>query len=464
MRELTTLLRSRFQFWTQPAALPLVLLLSALSTVFLFGHDRGRFYRDGHHDWITSQGLAQAVNLSPEHNFLLFISRTLDADGAPSYATYARWPIGSYALVKLAILPFEGNLSAQIYAARLVMLLLFSASAVLACLALARLTGDGWIALTATLLAFSSYYALYYNDAFVPDAVPGFFGVLLTFHGMVLFVQEGRLRQLMVKSCAALLLCWHVYALLLPFIVLGMASELIRLRAGSSASRSLASQLKRYVAALLFSRYLTLGVVTLLFGMAVLSFNLGNDYRAFDGEVPLMELPTVQSMTYRFGADDEFNEGYAEMLAWGNFLENQFYRIARATLPFAISPFDNHAYYEDKDYLGVIVGALATGVAVMGLLVARHKMLLATLVLSGFCWALPLRNFTAFHDFQSLFYIGVPLTIFSVILLYIRKLSSDQFVSVLAVAALLLFVLSSAEMAGVGHDPSQARTEDDAGF
>ena len=230
-----------------PAALPLVLLLSALSTVFLFGNDRGTFYRDGHHDWLTSQSMAQAVNLSPEHNFLLFIAHALDAEGEPSYVTYTRWPLGGYALVKLATLPFDGNLSAQLYATRIVTLLLFAGSAVLGLFALVWVTGDGWIGLTATLLAFSSYYALYYSDAFAPDAVPALFGMMLTFHGMVVFVQEGRLRQLLVKSCAALLLCWPVYALLLPFIVLGMASDLVKLRNGKSVSWSLASWLKRYV-------------------------------------------------------------------------------------------------------------------------------------------------------------------------------------------------------------------------
>ena len=250
--------------------------------------------------------------------------------------------------------------------------------------------------MTATLLAFSSYYLLYYNDMPATENGLSLFGVLLTFHGMVLFVQEDRFRQLLVKACAALLLGWHVYALLLPFIVLGLLRELNRARR-LSAPPSLAGRIKRCVAALLFSRYLTLGVVTLLFGMAVLSFNLGNEYRAFNGEVPLTELPTVKSMTYRLGADDEFNERYAETLAWGNFLEDQFYRIARTTLPFSISP------HEDKDYLGAIVGALASGVSVIGLLVARQKMLLATLVSTGFCWALPMRHNTAFHDFESVF-------------------------------------------------------------
>ena len=437
-------------------ALPLLLLLSALSTVFLFGHDlRGSFYRSGLHDWNTAFYLTKATNLSPEHNFLLFESRTLDADGVPVYKPYNRFPLGGYALIKLTILPFGNDFSAQIYAARMMFLLFFAGSAVLAYLSLCRLTANRWIALTATLLAFSSYYLLYYNDMPATENGLSLFGALLTFHGMVLFVQEGRFRQVLVKACAALLLGWHVYALLLPFIVLGLLRELNRARR-LSALPSVAGQLKRYVAVLLFSRYLTLGVVTLLFGLAVLSFNLGNEHRAFDGEVPLTELPTVKSMTYRFGADDAFNERYAETLAWGNFLENQFYRIARATLPFAISPFDNYTIDEDKDYRGVLIGALAFGGSVMGLLVARQKMLLATLVLSGFCWALPMRHNTAFHDFESVFYIGVPLVLFAMGLSYLPRLFGGRLLVGLSAAALLVFVLSSFQMGRVGHDQQAA--------
>ena len=403
-------------------ALPLLLLLSALATVFLFGNDRGHFYRPGYHNLVSAHHLSVAENLSPAHNFLMFRGQTLDKDGTPSYyVPYNRFPLGGYALIKLAILPFGDGLVAKIYAARMVLLLFFAGSAALAYLSLCRLTANRWIALTATLLAFSSDYLLYYNDMIATENGLSLFGVLLTFHGMVLFAQEGRFRQLLVKACAALLLGWHVYALLLPFIVLGLLRELNRARR-LSALPSVAGQLKRYVAVLLFSRYLTLGVVTLLFGMAVLSFNLGNDYRALDGKVPLTELPTVKSMTYRFGADDDFNERFAETLAWGNFLENQFYRIARATLPFYISPFDNKVINEDGDYLGVIVGASAFGIAVIGLLFFRQKMLLATLLSAGFFWALPMRHNTAFayHDYESVFYIGVPLVLFSMGLLRLR--------------------------------------------
>ena len=443
-------------------ALPLLLLLLALSTVFLFGNDRERFYRPGHHDTVSANHLVVAANLSLEHNLLGFEYQTLDKDGASSYLPYNRFPLGGYALIKLAILPFGNDFSAQIYAARMVFLLFFAASAALAYLSFCRLTTDRWIALTATLLAFSSYYLLYYNDMIATENGLSLFGVLLTFHGMVLFVQEGRFRQLLIKACAALLLGWHVYALLLPFIVLGLLRELNRARR-LSTPRSLAGRIKHCAAALLSSRHLKLGVITLLFGMAVLSFNLGNEYRALAGAVPLTELPTVKSMTYRFGADDAINEQYAEHLEWGNFLQNQFYRIARATLPFYVSPFDNPGIpgiYEDKDYRGVIIGALASGVAVIGLLFFRQKMLLATLVTAGFCWALPMRHNTFIHDYESVFYIGVPLVCFSMGLLCMHRLFGGRLLVGLSAAALLVFVLSSFQMGRVGHDPQASEYQE----
>ena len=52
--------------------------------------------------------------------------------------------------------------------------------------------------------------------------VPSLCGVMLTFHGMVVFAQDGRFRQLLVKTCAALLLGWQVLALLLPIVILGL--------------------------------------------------------------------------------------------------------------------------------------------------------------------------------------------------------------------------------------------------
>ena len=191
---------------------PGLILLAALTAVFVFGHDRGHFYRTEHHDWVSSLGLAKAANFSPDHAFLMFSRQTLDPEMDSGYVLRNRFPPGAFALTALAIAPFDG-LSSQILAARMLMLLFFAAAAVVAWLSLRRLF-DPWAALAAVLLSCSSWYALYYSDMIFND-VPSLFGVLLAFHGMVVFVQEGRFRQLVVKSCAALLLGWQVYALLL---------------------------------------------------------------------------------------------------------------------------------------------------------------------------------------------------------------------------------------------------------
>ncbi len=432
--------------------LPLALLLLALSTVFLFGNDRGYFYRFLS-DRVSANFLAISANRSPAHNFLGFRRQTLDADGAPSYEVYNRFPIGGYLLIKLAILPFADDSSAQLYAARLLMLLFFTATAVLAYLSLARLTAHRWMALTATLLTFSSTYCLYYNDVVDTEVWPDLFGIFLVFHGMVLFVQEGRFRQLLGKTCLALLLGWHVYALLLPFVVLGLAGALVRaVRSGGGISAW--GHLPRVTASLLRSRYLTLGVVALLFGTAVLSFNFANEYVALNGETDLTNLPSFRSMLKRTGQREDYIALYAKWTAWPYFPKTQFYRIAGMSLPFAFTEHDILDPFPGPP-LGWqhVIGIVVSGTGLIGLAFVRYQILWATLVLSGFCWALPMRHMTSppFHNFESLVYIGLPLFFFSLVLLFIHRLSGRRLVLGLSVAALLVFVLSNFQMSRGGY-------------
>lgn len=429
-------------------AFPLLLLLLALSTVFLFGNDLSYFHRDGPANGMTTNFLTVAANLSPAHNFLGFYQQTLDNDGIPTYGVYNRFPIGGYLLIKLAILPFNDDLSAQLYAARLLMLLFFTATAVLAYLSLSRLTSHRWIALTATLLAFSSSYCLYYNKMVSTDGCLDLFGVWLVFHGMVIFVQEGRFRQLLVKTCLALLLGWHVYALLLPFVGLGLAGKLVKAVQGEEKGVGRYWwRLNRVTASLLRSRYLVLGVVALLFGTAVLSVNFANEYFALNGETGLTDLPSVQSMLRRTGQNETLNVLKAKRLAWPSFLKSQFYRIGGMSLPSSLTGHDIHDPYRGEP-LGlrpIIIGIVVFCTCLIGLVFVRHKILWATLVLSGFCWGLPMRGTTAspIHNYESLFYIGLPLFLFSLILLAIHRLFGRRLVVGLAAAALLVFVLSN---------------------
>ena len=443
------------------AWLPPALLLLALSSVFLLGgNQRGYFYRSdnyraGAHDEISAKNMAIAENLSIDHNFAMFIRQFPERDGELTYNLYSRFPIGSYALIRLATLPFGDDLSAKIYAAKTLMLLFFAAAAVMAYLALRRIASSRWIALTATLLAFSSPFCLYYGDAITSEAIVDIFGMLLVFHGMGVFEQEGRFRQLVVKTCAALLLGWHVYALLLPFVAFGLMRELTKTRLDDYVPAIALRQLKHTARSLLRSRYTTLGVIALAFGISMLTINFTNEYFALNRETPLTEVSSFRSMLNRTGVDTDFAQRYAYALSWPVFLERQFHRVGAQFLPYAFSPsFVDHDNKDVMLRLFLILGIAASVASLIGLLlIRRYTLLWAALAISGFCWALPMRHSTAFasHHFEALFYIGVTLTLFSIILLCLRRLAGERLVAALSFAALLIFAFSALRMSQLSN-------------
>ena len=460
-------LSGRLESALRSAWLPLALLLLAMSTVFIFGGDRGYFYREGRHNWISSEHLMIAMNLSPEHGFQRFMRRFMDDDGVPRYRPYNRFPFGGYAAMKLATLPVSDNPSARLTAARILMLLFFTAIAVLAYLSLSRLTSNRWIALTATLLAFSSYYLLYYNDMTANEGMPDLFGVMLTFHGMVVFVQEGRFRQLLVKTCIALLLGWHVLALLLPFVIFGLASDLLRARSATATSTPpppppVLCQVKRAASALFRSRYLPLGMVALGFGLSILAFNFTMEYAALDGETPLTELPSFQSMLNRTGVDPRFTDDHVSYRDWRPFLEGQFRRIFRMFVPYALyggsSPTQSPTWL--SDFQSVVWGVVLSMTCLIGSIFVRPRILFATLASFGFFWALPMRHTTSVvsHHFETIYYIGLPLVFFTIVLLLVSRLTNrNGAIAAAAVAAALLFGVSSFQMSRLGHSAETAQ-------
>ena len=470
-RRLSARLWRRSRAQPRPAALPLALLLLALSTLFLFGGDREYFYRGGFHDWSSSHTLSFAENLSFQRNLLIYHYQSRDADGnLQPRGLYNRFPPGGYALVKLAVLPFgDTDFRAQIYAGRMLLLLLFSGGAVLAYYSLARITGSRWDALTATLLAFSSYYVLYYADMISSEVTLDLFAVMLAFHGMVVFVQEGRFRQLLVKSCVALLLGWHVYAFLLPFIVFGIVAELLKARQSDSTPPRMLRNITRYAVTLGRSRHLLLGLVTLLCGSIILAFIIGNDYLALDGAASLRELPAVSSAAKRLSVSRfAAAEPAVAQLKPERFWPEQFYRIAVMTLPYAVNPYEikksRFPRYRFSDYPAIAVGVLALGVCLVGLVSIRRRpamaRLLGTLVAAGWCWAGLVRQNAVGHDFESVFYIGIPLVAFTLTLLGLRRLRYGvRLAPYFAVVALAVFVLSVAELAGVGQSGAELAVE-----
>ena len=453
---LNTLWRSTWSTWSAcreaprrllQRELPLALLLLALATLFFSVIDRGYFYQFGHHNWNSSKVLAHAENITPQWGLTLFHFLEPDQDGnSVPHGAYNRFPIGAYVLIRLVALPFGDDLSAKILAGRVLMLACFVAAAALAYLALARITESRWVACAATALAFSSYFCLYYSDMISTEASVDLFAVLLAFHGMTVFVQEGRFRQLLAKTCIALALGWHVYALLLPFIAFSLASDLISTH--RAPAPALGSRLKRSSAVLFLGRPFALAATALAIGVLVLSSNLLGEYYMLKGTRPVAELPTWESMMRRIGLADSYEDLHARRVHWPAFLAWQFQALGRMILPYALPGYVSLPIGHYPDWEAWMPDLFAVGVAALAICLVwlcfhPQRTLLATLTLSGFAWSLPMRHNAALHDHESVFYVGVPLTLFSLVLLHLHKLSGERVVARIAAVALLVFVFSN---------------------
>ena len=454
--------------WLPFAALPLFMFIALIA----LGGDRGYLYRQENiHNWNTAKTLAIAENLSPERNFRLATRAWRDDDGDIQYLHYGRFPVGGFALVKLAISPFGDDLAAKLFAARILALLMFCGAAALAHLSASRITGSRPVSLAAVALAFSGLYAVYYADEVSNESVMDLFGAALVFHGMAVFVQEGRFRQLAVKTCVALLLGWRVYALLLPFIALGFGGEavaLLRAAVSDNGKSGVLSRARSAAASLARSRYAALAAVAILFGSALLAFNLANEYAAYGGERTFADLPSVKSALRRSGQTERYAGSPA--YEWDGFLKRQLYRAGTASAPYALvraGGYDFPATETDEVALAPTVFGAAAALAALGAVAfaRRRRLLTATAVLFGFCWAIPMRgqSYDPNHPFEALPYIWLALALFAAALIGARRLLGERGGDVAAIAAAAIappiFAMSVFLAGQIDKDPREAELQ-----
>jgi len=448
----------------------LALLLLALSAALVFS-DPGRFHRwNSDHAGITLDHMQVALNRSPAHGFLGFDFQLLNAAGERAYQPYNRFPIAGSLLIKAVALPFPDDLAAQIRAARWLMLAFFAAAAVLAYLGLKRLIACPAVSLTATALAFSSFWTLHYADMVATEGPMDLFAVMLAFQALAVFVQSGRFPQLLTKTCAAVLIGWHVFALLLPFVVLGLAVEW---RRRGAAARQLRNRL------------VALGAVALSLGLSMLALNVALEYSALSEastaqgrETTWTDLPSLQALPRRLGWRSEPVPGHAPPRPLPQTL---FERAGRAALPYAgerlirsLLGAPAKARAEGtadgavttpslvrgiKLDIALIWGVIVSVACLAGLAFMRQRVLLAALASSGFCWGLLAPGSVPQHAFEGMFLVGLAMVFYCVVLTRAQALLrhpwSNRLAAGCAGAALLTFAFSGQQMGRLGSNGAQ---------
>ena len=200
----------------------------------------------------------------------------------------------------------------------------------------------------------------------------------------------------------------------------------------------------------------------------MLGFNLGSEYLAHGGEVPLRELPTFAAALSRIGLGAD---SYVDDLGWATFLRGQFGGIGGMAIPFAA--VDRLGLDLAKPNLlwpppasapwFAALGAAVAAACLAGLRVLPHRTLFAALLLAGWCWSLAFRGSTALHEFEAMFHVGFPLVLYALALPGLRRLLGRRRAATalpaLALAAAALFALSAWDMGRTGHGAEAAERQ-----
>lgn len=413
------------------AAAPAALLSAALAGVFLVGLARARSERPLVGDGASAAVLARAANLSREYDFALFTRLAPGAEGEVRRVGSPGVPLGGPALFGVALAAAGRDLRAQVTAARGLALSLLLGAAFLAYGSLRKLSENRWLAAGATLLALSLLLATATGTGTGtgPVTLAGAaeaFGALLLFRALVVFVREGRFRQLVVSAGAALLLTFSAHALLAAFLALWLGLQLREARARTGAGNGAGGTVggpapaggARGIPVPEFGRRgAGLALAGLLFGAAFVGIEAANAAAAFPGDSgPAAALPPGAAATgvETIGAESVGREGSATT--------------------------------GDSGPLGGYAGLLLALVGVGGALVSRHRLCLFPLAVWGASSpALPFGGWEGASPF------GVWLVFSVLALLGLRRLAGERALPVAAGVAALAALVGGARPAGAGY-------------
>lgn len=359
----------------------------------------------GHLGWVPSHVSAQILRANSDQGFVGYTLKFFNA-GEYSYYYFDRYPI-PFAMSMNAILSFfKGDLRNWIYASRIIMDLIFILTIYYAYLISKEFTSDLWKRWSIVLLTFSGQYFMTYK-AMIHFDQPAILGMTALLNAILVFERSGDKKGLIFWSFVAPLM-GRGYASL--FV---LALYLLMKALSGKFGESLRLALKTLIPS---------GTICTL----MLSYNILVEAKVRN--VPVAQVSIVQSAFSRLGIEKFTESHQEEKVQWSVFLDDQLSRQKLQLTPFFVGK--KQSTYFCFILLGSIfffyrrnwktIFSFTTGL----------------LLLSGVVWIFPMKRLAAFHDYTTMYYVGVPLVIYG---LLIPRLRPARFVFTVS---MVLFLLS----------------------
>ena len=371
-----------------------------------------------HHGWVSSQGLAIMTTATLENHFVGYAVAMKDSQDNPLYDYFDRYPIFFSATFNRLISLFN-KLSDKVYAAKQGMNLIFLATLIMAFLILDKLTGNKLLALSVALLTFANPFLLFYKDMVHFDQ-PALFGCFLLIYAMVVYKLDGKKILLIISTFVAIGLGRGYASYPILMLLVGFEAILIL------KSRNL--NLKNKLLTILKQPSFLLLVFGIIWGASLLSYNIVMEAKKRD--ISISKTSIVDSSQRRLSLNPEFNQANEGIINWQEFTVSEVNRIIQWAFPY------NKVNLE---FLGnsilLILMLIIIGIFIF-LQTTEKRIIYLIIILFGFGWLIPLRNLAAFHDYTTMYYVGIPLIFFLALFSFIKlpgKLSYLLLVVALAI-------------------------------
>ncbi len=403
----------------------LIIIIAAVMTFELQDHVVG--FEKGydvlapkHHGSVSSKGLAIISTATWENHFVGYAIRYKDDQNNVVYDYFDRYPVFFSALFN-RVLALRPKLSSQIYLAKQVMNLIFIATLIVAFLIGEKLTKNKLLSLAAVLITFSNPYLLFYKDMVHFDQ-PALFGFLLLTYAIALYKIDGLKFPMYIATFVAIGLGrgYSSYAILILW--LAIEGILILKTRDLRFGQKVMNVLKHPSFHIL--------LIGIIWGAGLLSYNILDE--AQKRNVPIMKTSIIDSAERRLSLNPEFNQTNEQIINWQDYAQTEVSRIIKWAFP----------VYEIK--IGFVGNALILLIMFffIGLVIRKQplekRIIFIILVLSGFVWMIPLRNMAAFHDYTTMYFIGIPFVFFLSILVLLKP--SRDAVFYLALMGLVLYL------------------------
>ena len=355
-----------------------------------------------HHGWVSSQGLAIMTTATLENHFVGYAVALKDANNNNLYDYFDRYPVFFSASFN-RLLSLFSKLSDKVYAAKQGMNLIFLATLIMAFLIIDKLIGNKPLALTAVLLTFSNPFLLFYKDMIHFDQ-PALFGCLLLIYSIAVYKLDGKKTLLIISTFVAIAL-GRGYASY-PILMLWVAFEAFLIL------KSRDFDLKTKLTAILKQPALILLVLGIIWGAGLLSYNIVMEAQKRD--ISIMQTSIIDSAQRRLSLNPEFNQANEGIINWQDFTVSEVNRIIQWSFPY------NKV---NLDFFGNSI-LLIMMLIMIGRFIQKQttekRLLFLLVVLFGFGWLIPLRNLAAFHDYTTMYYVGIPLVFFLALLTLLK--------------------------------------------